>query len=374
MRSRLVGQRAAGGRSGQSSRHREGGVRDARPAQLLASFLSERSRLTFTAAATPAVSVVVVVWNHADLTLTCLRALAEQTDVATGGHHRRQRVHGRNVRPSGALAAASTIIRNSSNLGFTMALNVGAKAARGEFLLFLNNDAALDAREHRASVGDRAPLALHRRGRRETGVSGRPSSGSRDPIIWSDGSCDGYGRGGDPSAPEYNFERPVDFCSAALLLTPRALFEQLGGFDERYRPAYYDDADYCVRVWTTGPLGRVSAESHRHSLRVRQHLAGGQHGAAARAPADLRLTAMRRWLAAQSVRRRQRAGGAIAPARPAFRPRHRRCRSGSTDGRGIPSRRRAAAIRLSSSDTRSRSTSPTRVSEPSRSARRLSSR
>ena len=44
----------------------------------------------------------------------------------------------------------------------------------------------------------------------------------------------------------------MDFCSAALLLTPRSLFNQLNGFDERYRPAYYDDADYCVRVWASG--------------------------------------------------------------------------------------------------------------------------
>ena len=61
-----------------------------------------------------------------------------------------------------------------------------------------------------------------------------------------------YGRGGDPSAPEFNFERPVDFCSAALLLTRRQVFDSLGGFDERYRPAYYEDADYCARLWARG--------------------------------------------------------------------------------------------------------------------------
>src|SRR5205085_6064186 len=71
-------------------------------------------------------------------------------------------------------------------------------------------------------------------------------------IIWSDGSGDAYGRGGDPASPEFNFARPVDFCSGALLLTPRSLFERLGGFDERYRPAYYEDADYCARLWARG--------------------------------------------------------------------------------------------------------------------------
>jgi glycosyltransferase involved in cell wall biosynthesis len=41
----------------------------------------------------------------------------------------------------------------------------------------------------------------------------------------------------------------VDFCSAAFLLTPREIFRRLGGFDLAFSPAYYEDADYCVRLW-----------------------------------------------------------------------------------------------------------------------------
>ena len=37
-----------------------------------------------------------------------------------------------------------------------------------------------------------------------------------------------------------------------MLLTPRELFLRLGGFDERYKPAYYEDVDYCVRLWRNG--------------------------------------------------------------------------------------------------------------------------
>ena len=57
-------------------------------------------------------------------------------------------------------------------------------------------------------------------------------------IVWSDGTTYTYGRGDDPSKPEYNYVREVDYCSAACLLVRRDLFEQLGGFDERYAPAY----------------------------------------------------------------------------------------------------------------------------------------
>jgi glycosyltransferase involved in cell wall biosynthesis len=44
----------------------------------------------------------------------------------------------------------------------------------------------------------------------------------------------------------------VDFCSGALLLTPRDLFLALGRFDERYAPAYYEDADYCMSLRANG--------------------------------------------------------------------------------------------------------------------------
>jgi len=196
------------------------------------------------------VSIVVVVWNRADLTLTCLRALALCTEmpaeVIVIDNASTDETRKLLDRISGV-----TVIRNSINLGFTVAANIGAQASKGEFLLFLNNDAELVP----GTIGHLVNTA--RRARSVGAVGGKlvfPDGRLQEAgsIIWSDGSCDAYGRGGDPAAPEYNFERPVDFCSGALLLTPRRVFETLGGFDERYRPAYYEDADYCVRLWTHG--------------------------------------------------------------------------------------------------------------------------
>jgi len=216
----------------------------------LAGFLNDGSRLAFSAAATPVVSVVVVVWNHADLTLKCLQALAEQTEVAAEIIIVDNASTDETVDLLARIGGA-TVIRNSSNLGFTVAINIGAKAARGEFILFVNNDATLEPGAIRHMVN------TARRSRSIAAVGGKlvyPDGRLQEAgsVIWSDGSCAAYGHGGDPAAPEYNFERQVDFCSAALLLTRREVFEDLGGFDERYRPAYYDDADYCVRVWTRG--------------------------------------------------------------------------------------------------------------------------
>lgn len=71
-------------------------------------------------------------------------------------------------------------------------------------------------------------------------------------IIYRDGSVAGYMRDASPDAPEANFVRRVDFCSGAALFTRIELFRMIGGFDEDYIPAYYEETDYCVKVWKSG--------------------------------------------------------------------------------------------------------------------------
>ncbi|MEM6937444.1 MAG: glycosyltransferase, partial [Pseudomonadota bacterium] len=67
-------------------------------------------------------------------------------------------------------------------------------------------------------------------------------------IVFSDGSGWNYGRFENPSAPAVNFVREVDYCSGAAIMLRRELFAELGGFDTRYRPAYFEDTDLAFRV------------------------------------------------------------------------------------------------------------------------------
>ena len=46
-------------------------------------------------------------------------------------------------------------------------------------------------------------------------------------IIWSDGTCVGYGRGRDPGAAEFQFFREVDYCSGAFLLVRQRVVQRL---------------------------------------------------------------------------------------------------------------------------------------------------
>jgi GT2 family glycosyltransferase len=217
---------------------------------VLTAFLAGGSRLTLPSFDRPVVSLVIVVWNRAELTLQCLRSIASATTLPIETIV----VDNASTDQTSELLdhLDGLLVRtNRSNEGFLAGANLGARAARGEFVLFLNNDLELlpgsidllvAAAQRVPSVGAVGGKLVFPDGRLQEAGS----------IVWSDGSCEAYGRGDDPSRPEFNFARPVDYCSGALLLTPRALFERLHGFDERYRPAYYEDADYCARLWARG--------------------------------------------------------------------------------------------------------------------------
>ncbi len=216
----------------------------------LESFLASDRVLSFDPATEPEVSVLLVLFNRAELTLGCLRSLLENrktsfevvivdncsTDVTDRLLERIEGAH---------------VIRNTSNRHFLEGINQAAGAARGRNLLVLNNDtrllpgaieAATDTLESAADIGAvGGKLVLPDGSLQEAGS-----------IVWRDGSCLGYGRGDDPLAPPYMFRRDVDYCSAAFLLTPRELFERLGGFDTAFAPAYYEETDYCMRLWNQG--------------------------------------------------------------------------------------------------------------------------
>ncbi|HET7882151.1 MAG TPA: glycosyltransferase, partial [Acetobacteraceae bacterium] len=71
-------------------------------------------------------------------------------------------------------------------------------------------------------------------------------------ILWQDGTSLGYLRDASPLAPEANFVREVDFCSGAFLLVRTDLLLRLDGFSDEFTPAYYEDADLCVRARQAG--------------------------------------------------------------------------------------------------------------------------
>lgn len=213
--------------------------------------LADDRPILFPVVMQPEVSFVIPVWNRWDLTYKCLAGIAEKAkgfayevvivDNGSSDETAQNLKQIRNVR----------VVRNEKNLGYLLATNQGALEARGKFLLLLNNDAQILSGTVPALLSTIASdPRIGAVGGRIVLMNGRlQEAGS---IVWSDGSCLGYGRGDDPFEPQYSYVRDVDFCSGALLLTPRDLFVRLGLFDERYAPAYYEDADYCMALRANG--------------------------------------------------------------------------------------------------------------------------
>jgi len=216
----------------------------------LASFLRGKGLLDFTRPRPPCVSVIIPLFNRAELTLACVRSLAavETPDIEL------ILIDNGSSDDTKALLAKLRGVQsseNSSNRHYLEASNQGAAQAKGEYLLFLNNDATLLPEP----LG--AALAAFGAGNEVGAVGGRvirPDGTLQEAgsLVWSDGSTMGYGVGDDPGLWRYLYRRDVDYCSGVFLLTPRRLFEELGGFDIAYRPAYYEDADYCVRLHERG--------------------------------------------------------------------------------------------------------------------------
>jgi GT2 family glycosyltransferase len=197
------------------------------------------------------VSIIIPVFNQLEYTHACLASLQaaqEQPrfevivvdDCSTDG-----------TPEVIAQIPGVVFLRNDSNSGFIASCNTGAKAARGKYLVFLNNDTLV-------KPGWLTALVDTFREERRAGIVGSkllyPDGRLQEAggIIWKDASGWNYGKSDDPGKPEYNYLRDVDYCSAAALMVPKPLFESVGGFDPRYAPGYYEDTDLAFKVRQAG--------------------------------------------------------------------------------------------------------------------------
>lgn len=86
---------------------------------------------------------------------------------------------------------------------------------------------------------------------------GRAPGGRRHYL--DDGSGWNYGRLDDPDKAEYNYVKDVDYISGAAILLSRKLWNQIGGFDDRFAPAYCEDSDLAFEVRKAGLRGGIPA-------------------------------------------------------------------------------------------------------------------
>jgi len=199
----------------------------------------------------PMVSIVVPVHGQWEYTERCLRSLASletstQFEVIVVDDASPD-----DTRTRLAAAQGVRLVALDVNRGYIGACNAGIEAARGEFVVLLNNDTRVDARwlDNLLRVFTEEPdVGLV--GSRLIYPDGRLQEAGG--IIFSDASGWNFGRLGDSEDPAYAYRRDVDYCSGASIMLRRSTLDELGGLDERYAPAYYDDTDLAFGVRSLG--------------------------------------------------------------------------------------------------------------------------
>jgi O-antigen biosynthesis protein len=201
--------------------------------------------------AQPRVSIIIPVHGKLAYTVTCLRSLALHMENTAAEVIVVDDASPDDTASTLAAVGGLHLIVNEQNLGFVGSCNTGARAARGEYLVFLNNDTQV-------TEGWLTALLHCFADEPDCGVAGSrlvyPDGRLQEAGGWvfNDGSAWNVGRFESRHASAYRYRRRTDYLSGASIMIRRELFLKVGGFDQRYAPAYYEDTDLAFAVRHTG--------------------------------------------------------------------------------------------------------------------------
>ena len=193
------------------------------------------------------IAVGIVNWNSGHWLKDCIESLLATSDVAEiaivdnassdasldGAGGNANRVH---------------FIRNSSNLGFAGGVNQAFAATSSPYVLILNPDIGVPPGvvNRLRRFFDDHPRAAAIGGHVGGTYLPRRLPTARSLILENIGlkKPAAIPAGTEP----YEVEQPA----AAALMIRRAAFQEIGGFDPRFHPAWYEDVDFCKQLKTAG--------------------------------------------------------------------------------------------------------------------------
>ncbi len=199
----------------------------------------------------PVVSIIIPVYNQFNYTYACIKSIFLNSDNIPYEIIVADDCSNDLTRKIDEIIKGIKIIRNPQNLRFLLNCNNASKQAKGKYILFLNNDtqvqknwlkSLVDLMENDQTIGmSGSKLVYPNETVQEAGG-----------IIWKDGTGMNYGRGMNIYAPECNYIKDVDYISGASIIIRTSLWKNIGGFDESFCPAYYEDTDLAFSVRKAG--------------------------------------------------------------------------------------------------------------------------
>lgn len=199
----------------------------------------------------PLVSIIIPVYNQFGYTYNCLKSIQKNSGDIKYEVIIADDCSSDATKDIKQAIEGLVVMRNEENLRFLKNCNNAAKNARGKYIVFLNNDTQVQngwlssmvrLMEENEEIGLTGSKLVYGDGRLQEAGG----------IFWNDASAWNYGNRANPEEPEYNYLKEVDYISGASIMIRKTLWEEIGGFDERFAPAYYEDSDLAFEVRKRG--------------------------------------------------------------------------------------------------------------------------
>lgn len=213
--------------------------------------IADYKQLIFPIYADPIVSIIIPAYNQLSYTYACLNSILKNSGNIAYEIIIADDCSSDLTIQLNTIALNVQIVRTPQNLGFLKNCNYAATFSHGTYLLFLNNDTQVQ-------LDWLAPMIQLLKDNPDIGMTGSklvyPDGRLQEAggILWKDGSAWNYGNGSNPALPEFCYVKECDYISGASIMIRTTLWKQLGGFDERFSPAYCEDSDLAFMVRKAG--------------------------------------------------------------------------------------------------------------------------
>src|SRR3989344_2595255 len=207
------------------------------------------------------VSIIIVNWNGKNYLQKCLSSLNKITYYPTEIIVVDQNSSDGSQRLVKRKYPKIKLIENKENTGYVGGNNLGVSEAKGKYILILNNDIEVEknfleplvrAFEKESKLGVAQPKAVNLREKGK--LDGGGSFFTMTGFLYHKGYMD------KASKPEYNKRYPVYSVKGAYMMTRSELWNKLGGLDPDFF-IYFEESDYCGRVWLSGHTVEYIPES-----------------------------------------------------------------------------------------------------------------
>lgn len=209
----------------------------------------------------PDVSIILPAFNKFELTYNCIASIILAYNKTSYEVLVADDCSDDETKEIGSYIKNVRHIRTAENMRFLLNCKNAVKYAKGNFLVFLNNDTEVTSYWLDALLEPFEDESVGMTGSKLLNLDGTLQEAGG--IVWGSGVPWNVGNGSSPIIPEYNYNRQADYLTGASMCVSKGVWDEIGGFSEEFVPCYYEDTDIAFKVRELGkktiycPFSRV---------------------------------------------------------------------------------------------------------------------